>query len=578
MLLFLMFHRGGLFGQIEKSNKIDRAYEYLRQRGEVEISFNLPSREMIKSISNIISIENVDGNRVFGTTNEKNFNRFLELGLDFEVIDPVFPESLRMSKNLDELQDWQTYPTFEQYDSLMKKFVDDYPELCWLDTIGYSEEGRNILFVKISDNVNEKEAEREFMFTSTMHGNETAGFILMLRYIDYLLKNYETDSLVTRLVNGIEIWINPLSNPDGLYAGGNHTISGAIRYNTNGVDLNRNFPDPADGPHPDGNDYQAETLVMMDFMEKHNFILSANFHSGAEVVNYPWDTWQTYDEDKPTFHSPHPDDNWLQLVSKEYADTAQFFSPAGYFTNPASSGFILGGDWYMINGGRQDYVTCFLHGREVTIELDNTKITPEPELENLWNYNYRSFLNYTKQCLYGIRGIITDSITGHRLKAKIEILDHDMDSSHVYSDSTWGNYHRLIYEGAYNLRFSAPGYHEKYIDSIIVENRKATELDVQLVPLNHANIFRKYPVQFKLSMYPNPATSFIYLSFELPNPSGVAVELLDIAGNKVSRIGSQKYPSGQNRITLDLSKLSKGVYVIRLITDSGIIDKKVIKL
>jgi len=447
-----------------------------------------------------------------------------------------------------------------------------------LDTIGYSEEDRKILFVKISDNVNEKEPEPEFMFTATMHGNETAGFVLMLRYIDYLLKNYEIDSLVTRLVDEIEIWINPLSNPDGLYAGGNHTISGAIRYNTYGVDLNRNFPDPEDGPHPDGNDYQAETIVMMDFMEKHNFILSANFHSGAEVVNYPWDTWQTYDEDEQAFHSPHPDDNWFQLVSKEYADTAQFLSPAGYFTNPASSGFILGGNWYMISGGRQDYVTYFLHGREVTIELDNTKITPESELENLWNYNYRSFLNYTKQCLYGIHGIITDSITSQPLKVKIEIPDHDADNSFIYSDSTWGNYHRLIYGEAYNLKFSAPGYYEKQINSVVVENRKATTLDIQLVPLDYTYIFNNSPAKFKLNLYPNPASSFIYLSFELPNPSGVAVELLDILGDRISFIGNQKYPEGQNRIRLDLSNLSKGIYIVRLKTDRKIIDKKIIKL
>ena len=127
MLLFLMFHRGGLFGQNEKGSKIDRAHEYLRQRGEVEISFNLPSLEMIKSISNIISIDKIEDNQVFGTFGEKNFNRFLKLGLDYEVLDPVFPESLKMSKSLDELQIWQTYPTYEQYDSLMKNFTDKGP-------------------------------------------------------------------------------------------------------------------------------------------------------------------------------------------------------------------------------------------------------------------------------------------------------------------------------------------------------------------------------------------------------------------------------------------------------------------
>ncbi|MCK4464522.1 MAG: T9SS type A sorting domain-containing protein, partial [Bacteroidales bacterium] len=566
MLLFLMFHQGGLFGQNKNISEVEDAFKFIKERGEVNIYFELKDKNLINTISKIISVTSVDNNMVFGNVNEKELYQFLKFNLDFKVIPPAFPKTIETSKSLGVLQAWQTYPTYDQYDSLMGKFATDYPEICKLDTIGYSEEGRNILFVKISDNVNEKEDEPEFLFSSTMHGDETGGYVLMLRYIDYLLNNYGSDSLVTSLVDEIEIWINPLANPDGTYAGGNHTIYGATRRNTNGVDLNRNFPDPEDGPHPDGNDYQAETIVMMDFMEEHNFILSANFHSRAEVVNYPWDTWSRR----------HPDDDFFQFISHEYADTAQAYS-TGYMTG-FNDGITNGWDWYSIAGGRQDYVTYFLHGREVTIELDNTKITLESELENLWNYNYRSFLNYAKQCLFGIRGTVIDSITGNPLRVKIELLDHDQDSSHVYSDTTDGNYYRLIHEGTYNLKFSAPGYYEKYIDSIIVENRKATELDVQLVPLNHTNIFRKYPIQFKLNLYPNPARTFVHLAFELPNPSMITVELYDILGNRISRVGLRKYPVGNNQITLNITELSRGIYFVRLKIDGKPVDKKIIKL
>ena len=36
-----------------------------------------------------------------------------------------------------------------------------------------------------------------------------------------------------------------------------------IRYNSNFIDLNRNYPDPEDGPHPDGNPYQQETNIFL---------------------------------------------------------------------------------------------------------------------------------------------------------------------------------------------------------------------------------------------------------------------------------------------------------------------------
>ena len=75
-----------------------------------------------------------------------------------------------------------------------------------------------------------------------------------------------------------------------------------------------------------------------------------------------------------------------------------------------------------------------------------------------------------EQALYGIRGIVTDSITGLQLKAKIEIINHDNDSSHVYSSLPIGNYHRYLYQGNYNITFSKAGYHQKTINATILNN------------------------------------------------------------------------------------------------------------
>jgi len=50
------------------------------------------------------------------------------------------------------------------------------------------------------------------MYTSSMHGDELTGYVLMLRLIDSLLSTYGTNPRVTNLVNNFEIWINPLAN------------------------------------------------------------------------------------------------------------------------------------------------------------------------------------------------------------------------------------------------------------------------------------------------------------------------------------------------------------------------------
>ena len=94
------------------------------------------------------------------------------------------------------------------------------------------------------------------MYNATIHGDELTGYGLMLKLIDHLITNYNKDPQITNLINNTEIWINPLANPDGTYRN-DTTLKNPYRYNANGIDLNRNFPDPDPtwGPHPDFNQW-----------------------------------------------------------------------------------------------------------------------------------------------------------------------------------------------------------------------------------------------------------------------------------------------------------------------------------
>jgi len=95
-----------------------------------------------------------------------------------------------------------------------------------------------------------------------------------------------------------------------------------------------------------------------------------------------------------------------------------------------------------------------------------------------------------EQSLFGLRGIVTDSITGNPLKAKVEITGHDIDSSHVYSNLPIGNYHRYIYQGNYNVTFTKNGYHSKTLNISVLNNTTTIE-DIQLIPLNFVGIDNK---------------------------------------------------------------------------------------
>ena len=427
-----------------------------------------PSLDM-KHVNEIATVYKIDGDTAYAVVDEKGFYAFKKLEHKFKVIpDPSFAtKALTMATTVAEMSDWDRYPTHDVYVQMMHDFATNHPSICKLDTIGFSVDGRPVLCVKISDNVNTDEDEPEFLYTGQMHGDEIVTYILFLRVADYILNNYGTDPSVTNIVNNMEIYINPLSNPDGTYNGGDNTVSGAVRTNANGVDLNRNYPNPTHGDHPDGSAWQMETVMMMDFATNKDFVMSANSHSGAELVNYPWDTWTSAE-------NANADEDWWFSVSTNYADAVHAIETS-YLTD-MNNGVTQGKEWFAAYGTRQDYMNYYQNVREVTLELSSSKSIDASDLPMYWNYNKNAFITYLGESLFGIRGIITDACTGNPIIAKIEIVGHDHDGSEVYSSLPVGNYHRPILDGTYDLTFSAPNY-----ETIVVNNVNATIDDITVI-------------------------------------------------------------------------------------------------
>ena len=438
---------------------------------EIYFRFVIKERKEISQVTRLVSIEDVHQDSIYALGTKAQVERLQALGYKVELLThpTILAEPPKMSSNTSDIQAWDTYPTYSAYVQMMSDFETNYSGICRTFSAGNSVQGREILFVKISDNVDVEEAEPEVMYTSTMHGDETTGYILMLRLIDSILTTYGADAEITDMVNGMEIWINPLANPDGTYRTGDNSVSGAIRFNANLKDLNRNFPDPQNGDHPDGSAWQPETIAMMNIASQHSWVISANFHGGAEVVNYPWDTWVTR----------HADDAWFIDACRQYAESCQAHAPGGYM-NYLNDGITNGFDWYEVNGGRQDYMNYWRGCREITIELSNVKLLSAALLPAHWNYNRISLFDWLRLPNYGIRGVVTDSATGVPLLATVAVVGHDTDSSEVYTDPDVGDYYRMIEPATYTLRFTANGFLAKEVAGITVLENSSVVVDVQL--------------------------------------------------------------------------------------------------
>jgi predicted deacylase len=75
--------------------------------------------------------------------------------------------------------------------------------------------------------------EKTVLLTATVHGTETLGQKALYRFLYHVCNNSGTYPQLAYLRHKVRIVVLPIANPSGLVAG--------IRYNSNGVDINRNF-------------------------------------------------------------------------------------------------------------------------------------------------------------------------------------------------------------------------------------------------------------------------------------------------------------------------------------------------
>jgi hypothetical protein len=536
----------------QSGEEIAHAFEILRVRGEVIIRFIMPPAASPDELTRNLSIDTRKADTVTAYANEAQFRWFLERKIPFCVITPRSVAKQAPPPEKSTALDWNVYPSYPQYLQMMESYAQQYPDLCTLNEFGTTVKGRKLLAVKISDNPADDETEPVFLYTSTIHGDEGTGFVLMLRLIDSLLSAYGTVQAIKELVDNTEIWINPIFNPDGFYFASDSQYFNSTRYNANHSDLNRNFPDPVAGDHPDGMEWQPETVAMMDFMKQQRIILAANFHDGAEMVNYPWD-------DRSVRHA---DDDWYIRLSRQFADTVHNYCPPGFFTDK-NNGITNGSDWYTIYGGRQDYVNYYLHGREVTIELSHLKSPDPSQLPVYWNYFKNSLIGYMQQIFAGVWGTVTDAYTGKSLRAMIEIPDHDRDSSQIFSSAVTGEFYRLLEAGNYTFTVTSPGYNKQAVDFTLLP-QETKEMNIRLLPSDSEFI-----------CFPNPFAHVLNFLFPDEGIHDLHITMTDISGRVVL---CETLPGIQGTASLEgLGNLSRGMYLVKIQSGSLTWETKVVK-
>ncbi|WP_343913997.1 M14 family zinc carboxypeptidase [Aquimarina litoralis] len=194
--------------------------------------------------------------------------------------------------------------------------------------------GNALQWVRISDNPDTDEpSEPEILYNSIHHAREPASLSQLIYFMWYLLENYETDSEIKAIVDNTQLYFIPVVNPDGyLYNELTNPNGGGLwrknRFNTHGVDNNRNYDHYTDGTaatstwntvgtsnDTSSNIYagasafsEVETQAMKWFIEQHNFTISMDNHTSGELLLMPYG----YEPNNPT-----PEGDIYQTISEE---------------------------------------------------------------------------------------------------------------------------------------------------------------------------------------------------------------------------------------------------------------------
>lgn len=135
-------------------------------------------------------------------------------GLVVMVLGTALAATIR--ENEDFLNQPPHYHTDDEIQSLFSRLAKSYPDKARVISVGTSREGRDLIAIQISGNVQKRSIlVPMFKYVANMHGDETVGRQLMVYLAEYLLINYGVVPEITKLIDTTDIFLMPSMNPDG---------------------------------------------------------------------------------------------------------------------------------------------------------------------------------------------------------------------------------------------------------------------------------------------------------------------------------------------------------------------------
>ncbi len=301
----------------------------------------------------------------------------------------VASRSLRLQEAPSGFNVWRTWSEPGGLREEMEALAAEYPDITKIVKFGESIQGQDLLAMRVTKNADRGDdgSKPTVMYASLQHAREWIVGEMTRRLLRHYLEGYGTDSTVTELIDGHEMWFILVANPDGYdhtFTEGNRLWRKNLADNDgdgeitgfDGVDLNRNWPfnwgydNEGSSPNQTSAVYRGErpasepetrALDLLVRKLKPEFFM--NYHSAAELLLYG-NGWQV--------STPEPDDNLHVAILGDDENPAV----AGYDPDPSA-------ELYTTNGTTTGHLTNVAGVVAYTPELDTCEsaedILPDDE-------------------------------------------------------------------------------------------------------------------------------------------------------------------------------------------------------
>lgn len=424
--------------------------------GEKQIIINIENQTQANLLGEILySYDDYGPNKIRAYVVPKEIKLIESAGIAYTVeIEDLAAHSQSLLNSKDE---WHSY---QEIIDLADSLVQEFPAICEKHVFGTSMGGRQLAALKISDNVSTDESEAEVFFDGGIHGDEYPAAENVIRFARDICIAYDTDPDITFLIDNREIWLYLMVNPDGRV--------NIIRYNNNGVDLNRDWGFMWDGAGSSTGAFsQVESKALRSCVFGNQFVVHTTYHAGTEYISCPW----SYRPDTPADMS-----HILQLCG--------VYASSSLYTNIDYGQGYSG--MYAINGSTKDSNYGLQGAISWSMEISYDKMPSNSQITPYYNKNYPAMLAMIEYAGYGLEGLVSDANTGDPVSAIVFVEDY----MQTFSDPTAGDYHKYVLPGTYSIKVMANGYQTQIIDNIVVTENSSTATDFQLIPEDGQYVYK----------------------------------------------------------------------------------------